>query len=182
MKPRFYMDIEIQKKERSVEKSALLLVSRLVSTLHKAFHDSPGQFAIAFPKMKTGDLRHPGRKVRVFSDTHEKLSGLRDSLEHSDLLEAFQINPTQSVPADFDGEWVEYRRYRIPNTRSRLEKCRFYRLIEAENWPYLRILSKSTGHLFSLHIARMESSGPSECFPDSYGLSVSDRPFSLPAL
>lgn len=182
MRPRFYADIEISKKERGAEKSALLLVSRLVSGLHKIFHGSPGEFAIAFPKMRTGDLRHPGRKVRVFAETLENLDKLRGPLEKNGLLEEFEIVQTKSVPVDFNGEWVEYRRYRIPNNRSRLEKCRLYRFSEAESWPYLRMLSKSTGHLFSLHIARMESSGPSDCLPDSYGLSVSDRPFALPVL
>jgi hypothetical protein len=176
LNPSFYIDIETG---ATVE--SLPVVGRVVWVLHGILRKQPGLFAVAFPRLKKGEGRHPGNLVRVFSDSAEKLKQVLQSLQENERVQQYvSYYKPKPVPEDFDGAWVEYRRYRIPNTRSRLDKCREYRLNAAEAVPFIRATSKTNGQAFSLHIDAVPGVKPDTCVPDSYGLSVVTRTFALP--
>ncbi len=184
MKPNAYFDIEVRGASSSGagQIPALPVVTRLISLLHSLFRDHPGRFALALPGMRTGENRHPGHIVRVFAENRDDLYDLiQSALQQNERIHGYVLYGRHSdVPENFDGEWVEYRRYRIPGTRSRLEKCREYRMNHADSLPYVRLGSKSTGQAFSLYFEVRSGEKTVDCEPDSYGLSLPSKRFCLP--
>jgi CRISPR-associated endoribonuclease Cas6/Csy4 subtype I-F len=185
MRPDYFLDIEARLTGSVGEKgaAALPVVTRLLQALHKLFDSYPGRFAVAFPRMRTGDTRHPGNLVRVFAETRADLDIIAAGLAGNHrILGYVRFGAPREVPQDFAGEWIEYRRYRIPNRGSRLEKCRDYRLTDSQRLPYLRLASASNGHAFSLHIEPRQGERTMSCEPNGYGLSSAGRPFAVPAM
>lgn len=185
MKPKEYLDIEVRGASSGGggRIPAIPLITRLVAILHGVFRNHPGRFALAFPRMKTGDLRHPGHVLRVFAESRDDLDIIVDSLRKNERIAGYiRVNYPRRVPDDFDGPWKEYRRYRIPGNGSRLEQCRDWRLKHAGSLPFLRLRSKGNGHIFSFHIEEREGGRTDDCRPDSYGLSVPSRAFALPVM
>jgi len=183
VKPNAYFDIEVRgaASTGAGQIPALPVVTRLISLLHSLFRDHPGKFALALPGMKTGENRHPGHIVRVFTDNRDDLYVIQDALQHNERIHGYVLYGRHSdVPENFAGEWMEYRRYRIPGTRSRLEKCREYRMTYADSLPYVRLGSKSTGQAFSLYFEAHPGERTGDCEPDSYGLSLPTKRFCLP--
>lgn len=182
MKPLVYFDAEVRGGAKD-EGLAMPVMERLMAILHGVFRQQPGKFAIALPGARTGRGRHPGNVIRVFAETRDDLDLLVTSIhDHHVIRDYVTLGDPRKVPPDFSGPWREYRRYRITNRGSRLDKCREYRLQQASELPYFRSLSKSTGHGFGVYVAPMEGEPADDCQPDSYGLSVSTRPFALPML
>lgn len=185
MKPHAYFDIEVRgaASTGAGQIPALPVVTRLISLLHSLFRDHPGKFAMALPGMRTGEMRHPGHIVRVFTENRDDLYLIQDALQHNERIHGYVLYGRHSdVPENFDGAWVEYRRYRIPGTRSRLEKCREYRMNHADSLPYVRLGSKSTGQAFSLYFEVRPGEKTVDCEPDSYGLSIPTKRFCLPEI
>jgi hypothetical protein len=183
MNPRAYFDIEAlgASSTGGGQIPALPVITRLVSVLHGIFRLHPGRFALAFPRLKSGESRHPGHVVRVFADTREDLDIIVEALTANQRIHGYvRYGYPKSVSPDFKGPWKEYRRYRIPGNGSRLEKCRQYRLEAAESLPYLRMASKSNGQGFVLFVDCRDGAAPGDCEPDSYGLSLPSRAFALP--
>ncbi|MDP1606306.1 MAG: type I-F CRISPR-associated endoribonuclease Cas6/Csy4 [Rhodocyclaceae bacterium] len=183
MKPNAYFDIEIRgaASAGAGQIPALPVVTRLISLLHSIFRDHPGRFAMALPGMRTGENRHPGHVVRVFTENRDDLYLIQDALQQNERIHGYVLYGRHNdVPENFDGEWIEYRRYRIPGTRSRLEKCREYRIKHADSLPYVRLGSKSTGQAFSLYFELRPGEKTGDCEPDSYGLSIPTKRFCLP--
>ncbi|CAK0781605.1 conserved hypothetical protein [Gammaproteobacteria bacterium] len=182
MKPLIYCDLEVRANAQG-EGISIPVLERALGVLHGVFRKSPGKYAIALPLARFGEHRHPGTVVRVFSETREDLDRLVAAIqEQSVVMDYLMIGYPRIVPANFSGPWREYRRYRISNRGSRLEKCREFRLQEASKLPYLRVISRSTGHGFGVYIAQLDAGRTDDCKPDSYGLSVATRPFALPLL
>lgn len=183
MTPQAYFDIEIRGAAGSGagQIPALPVMARLIKVLHGIFADHPGVYALALPGMRTGEHRHPGHVARVFAENRDLLHDVQDALQRNERIHGYVLygRPTD-IPADYAGPWIEYRRYRIPGTRSRLEKCRDYRLNHADTLPYVRLGSKTTGQAFSLYFAVYEGEKTSDCQPDSYGLSIPTRRFCVP--
>lgn len=187
MKPRHFFDIEIAGCEQG-SVSTPVVCGIVVHILHGVFRNLPGQYAIAFP--------HPRffSTVRVFASERTQLDVLVDAIrQHGKIRDYTRLGYPQSIPDDFQGRWVEHRRYRIPTRKSDRRPgapLRVKRIAAAEEngLPYLMMRSKSTGSQFGLYIEtliRQESSPngqEAECQPDSYGLSVRDRSFALPLL
>ena len=185
MNPRTYFDIEVRGAASTGggQIPALPVMTRLVGVLHGIIRDHPGKFALALPRMKTGELRHPGHVVRVFAESQDDLDVVVDALTANERIQGYvSFGYPKKVPDDFSGPWKEYRRFRVPGNGSRLEKCRDYRLQAANKLPFFRSASKSNGHAFSLHVDCIDGAPSSDCRPDSYGLSVATRPFALPVL
>lgn len=182
MKPRIYFDIEVRADARG-DGLVIPIMERAFGVLHGAFREFPSRYAIALPHARSGTHRHPGSSIRVFSETREALDSLVSAIQsHSVVRDYLQLGYPRRIPDGFDGPWHEYRRYRITNRSSRLEKCREFRLRQAEELPYLRSISKTNGHGFGVYIAIMNGGPANDCQPDSYGLSVASRPFTLPAI
>jgi len=176
MKPSCYIDVET-----TVAIASLPVLGRLFSALHRMLRQEPGRFALAFPRLRTGQNRHPGNIVRIFSETSDRLVDVMVQLANNERLQGYvRYSPVRLVPENFEGPWIEYRRYRIPGNRSRLDRCRDYRLQQAQEFPFIRTASKSNRQAFSLHICAISSMRSEFCTPDSYGLSLATRPFALP--
>jgi hypothetical protein len=176
MKPSRFVDVET-----TASIGSLPVMGRLFSALHGQLRQDPGRFVLALPRLRTGQDRHPGNVVRIFAETSDCLAGVVSQLANNERLQGYvRYGLARTVPENFDGPWIEYRRYRIPGNRSRLEKCRNYRLEQAEAFPFIRATSKSNRQAFSLHICTIPGKRSEWCAPDSYGLSLPTRPFALP--
>ena len=184
MKPNAYFDITVRgaASRGAGQIPALPVVTRLISILHGVFRDHPGQFALALPRMKTGEHKHTGHVVRIFAEQRDDLyEYIQNALQQNERIHGYIFyGRHHDVPENFSGNWIEYRRYRIPSMRSRLEKCRSYRMDYSEHLPYVRLGSKSTGQAFSLYFESISGEKTDHCEPDSYGLSVPTRRFCLP--
>jgi len=183
MTPQAYFDIEIRgaASTGAGQIPALPVMARLIKVLHGIFGAHPGKFALALPGMRTGEHRHPGHLARVFAENRDDLKLIQDDLQRNERIHGYVLyGKPAEVPESYAGKWIEYRRYRIPGTRSRLEKCRDYRLNHADTLPYVRLGSKSTGQAFSLYFATYDGEKSENCEPDSYGLSIPTKRFCLP--
>lgn len=184
MTPKYYADLTAR---AAVDEATgtVQSVSRLVFVLHGAFRTLGTAYALALPAMRTGELRHPGRVVRVFAETKEQLEDLLDNVEANSAMQRFIAGRIRQVPADFNGPWREYRRFRTPGRGTSKPEWRMKRLVIGDALPYFRGSSKSTGQVFSLRVQPLPAQaahGIAECLPDSYGLSGCERPFALPEL
>jgi hypothetical protein len=180
------MDIKVYQGPANVERTAqgAMNMRELMTVLHGVFRDNPARFALAYPEMQTGEFRHPGGIVRVFADYPDDLLALAHMVDHHGLLD-FKVKvkaEVQKVPDDFGGPWVEYRRMRVPNQKSRLEKCREWCLGHVETLPHFDVHSRSTGQYFTVFVEPMDGVSVEDATPDSYGLSVKTRSFALPSL
>ncbi len=182
MIPQFYFDIEVRASNmQEGSYVALPIMARLTRSLHGYFANHPDKFAIAFPKLRMGEFRHPGNIIRIFSEARENFDELVNWIENIPRIASYVCKkfPREVQDKNIIG-WMEYRRYRIPSRSSRLQKCRDYRIFLSEQIPYLRIAS-SCGEAFSMHLIAIEGSKSEICNPTSYGLSGIDC-FSLPVL
>jgi hypothetical protein len=186
MTPRVYVDLRItvsggDARSLGVDPRATGLV---FSVLHRCMRQHPGRFAAAFPE-GLGFLA----VIRVFASSRDDLDGLAEQLLQSQPVRDYAVlGYPRQVPEDFAGEWLQYRRYRIPTRTSDRKEgapCRARRLQEADRrrLPYLLVHSSSTGQNFGLRFEVLPGARNTEpCSPDSYGLARASAPFSIPAL
>lgn len=181
MQPDFHFDLE----RRSVRESPVLPIwaGQVMQVLHGIFRQHPGEYALALP----GGQRNPFQCLRIFAGSREMLDRLAEVLEAKPGLN-LQVGRIRPVPADHTGGWSSYRRYRIPTRKAERQpegRVRQRRILEADadGLPFFQLRSLSNGAHFGLRVrivAGVANTGP--CVPDSYGLAVSTRPFSLPDL
>ncbi|MFM2056633.1 MAG: hypothetical protein RLY71_1018 [Pseudomonadota bacterium] len=152
--------------------------------VHRHMRAHPGRFALALPEGR-GFMA----VLRVFADTRDELDALAEALHAVPTVRDYAvIGYPQRVPEDFDGAWLQYRRYRIPTRRADREDgapCRARRIefAESQRLPYLLVHSASTGQSFGLRVCVLAGTPNAQpCAPDSYGLARSSAPFSLPVL
>ena len=116
MNPRVYVDLRIlpsggDARAPGVDPRASGLV---FGAVHRHMRAHPGRFALALP-----DGRGFMAVLRVFADTREELDGLAEALQDSPLVRDYAVvGYPKRVPEDFDGPWLQYRRYRIPTRRA----------------------------------------------------------------
>lgn len=171
------------------------LRQELLNLLHAAFRAHPDRYAIAFPEWQgrtgTRAYRTLGNQIRLFAQTPERLVWLLESLSaRVDLVRQIRVSPPESLPDDYAGPWVEYRRVRPPkipadvSERARLDLERVRQQIVS--CPDFEVVSRQNGHAFRVFIEQRPPLAPAqmatEIHPDSYGLSVKDRAFALPDL
>lgn len=190
MKPVIYFDLEVLAGAGGGESlPAPILAGATLDVLHGAFRQHPGQYALALPGVLSDQAGAPGRILRVFASHRDDLDALVAGIANHPIIRDYtRIGYPRPVPNGFPGPWVEYRRYRIPAQRS-LRKpndtLRERRLQAAreQGLPYFHTRSRTTDQRFVLYVQAVAAqAGGMECQPDSYGLSVSSRPFAVPCI
>ena len=189
MKPDHYADI-ILRSDAGV--TIPVIAAQVMRVLHTCFQARPDTYALAFPEMKFGEDPKLGRVLRLFAGSQSEVEHALDQVENDDRLKPFAlIGRIRQVPADYDGGWVTYQRYRIPARRGKSPthqekrlRLRAKKLDEARLLPYLILKSTSTQQTFSLiieqqkHVLALSRDGT----PDVYGLSRKEAPVFLPTL
>lgn len=176
-------------------------VARTIHKLHPLMVRQPGTYALAFPRMKagnlSGDLPEIGPILRVFARNREAIEAALDHLESgsfssSALSPILQVGRVRPVPSDHDGAWVSYQRLRIPAVQGVTEQHREKRALlrekraqDAKGLPYVILTSASTKRKFSLFVNPVRQDTKPEqsaerC--DGYGLSSRESPVWLPDL
>jgi CRISPR-associated endoribonuclease Cas6/Csy4 subtype I-F len=187
MIPKHWIDIQIVKASEEIDGiPAAVLMAKVVWVCHGVFSSNKGIYAIGFPEMQE---KSPllGRRVRVFAEHLEQLQTfLKAASSHYSVRDYTRQSEARSIPSDFKGQYLEYRRYRISNKRSDRNGVglREKRIKAAEQMqlPFLQLKSGSNHHRFSLFVQAIQHREGvlQNSEPDSYGLSVSSRPFCLP--
>lgn len=164
---------------------APVIAGAMLKVLHGVFGQEPGRYALALPKHASA----PFAALRVFAAGREDLDGLVQGVEgHPVIRDYARIGYPRKVPADWDGPWLEFRRYRIPSRKAGRkpgDMLRERRMAQAEErrLPYFILQSRSNGQQFGLYLEILPAGAPGgEARPDGYGLSVPTRPFALPDL
>ncbi len=187
MLPRWYCDAMPLLVGGDTGASGGMLRNGMLGQLHGLFSQRPGTFAVAFPGPE------PQRfALRVFASSRDDLDWLAENaLARPWFRDYARLIYPRAVPADFDGEWTRFVRYRIPSLSSDRHEgqargqLRERRMLEARRagMTYFILRSAETGQRFSLVVNR-EPGEPQreECAPNGYGFCVTSRPFSLPEL
>lgn len=192
MKPLHYVDFSqtVSETESSrargsgMQLPAPVVAGAMLKALHGVFGQQPGCYALSLPRHQTSLFS----ALRVFATEREDLDRLVEAVESHPIIRDYaRIGYPRRVPADYDGAWVEFRRYRIPSRKSGRkpdDSLRERRMAQAEDrrLPYFILQSRSTGQQFGLYLEVCPALAPLDCQPDSYGLSVTSRPFALPDL
>lgn len=168
---------------------------------HEMVKETHNPYAIALPFMKEGSdqfTAYPGHVIRVFASNETLLKDLIEQLRPDEnspqteisrrLLGYIGINATKQVDVtDQSGNWLAYRRFRIPNKKSVFTGARAKRLEEAKQWPYFCLKSQSQQTIFSLHVEKIPidknqraAYAEDDFYPDYYGLSSKQRIVYLP--
>ncbi|QRX80826.1 type I-F CRISPR-associated endoribonuclease Cas6/Csy4 [Glaciimonas sp. PAMC28666] len=191
MQPQAYIDLRVISSLKSDRPNGTAhdVMALLIKFTHAIAARQGFKHAVAFPQAKIGARPSPGNHARVFALARESLETLADELEKQQFIRDYvNIGRVKVLPSDFKPTaFVEYRRYRVPNRKSRLEASRAKRMAEADSLPHLRLNSSTSGHGFSLflkpihHETALCAEGTLVTFePDVYGLSVFTRRFALP--
>jgi len=182
MRPQNFVTIDINQGGGGLSRP--IIAGALLRVLHGVFKENENKYAIAIPD-------HGFGWVRVFAGSREDLDLLHENIKGNQVVKDYcRFGYPQAVPEGFSGPWKRYSRFRIPSRNAERNEngtVRMRRIEKAENeqLPYFIVRSKSNGQGFSLHVKIETSSGPqklNECEPNSYGLSVTTRPFALPDL
>lgn len=179
MRPEHFVTIDIEQGGGGLSRP--IISGAVMRILHGVFKQNPGKFAIAIPE-------HGFEWIRVFTDNRENLDLLHDNIKDSHVIKAYaRFGYPQEVPKNFSGKWKRYARFRIPSRNSERKEggtLRLRRIEQTEemDMPFFIVQSKSNGGQFSLHIYISDAQPSDNCEPDSYGLSVTTRPFGLPIL
>jgi len=156
------------------------VMNRLASILHGIGREHGVRFAIAIPEARIGDRAHTGRILQVFSD--EAIALIHDQIsKRANIAEYIKIGAIGEVPVA--SSYTSYALFSIPRRSSGVAELRAKRLIEGARLPYFRVASKSTQQAFSVRVkpTKIEADALSDDVePNSYGLSVASRAFSLP--
>lgn len=194
MQPRVFIDFRVR---ASATLPLPAAASKTLAALHKTFVERPGLFALGLPDAPEQGLRC----LRVFASQASELESLAFRVRDAPA----RISDVVTVPEDYAGPWVRYKRFRISTRKNdvsgpwlkagkptderafakpegMLRERRIRQAMEAQ-WPYFEVHSASTGQHFRLIVEPIAADGPltETVEPDSYGLSVTTRPFALPA-
>lgn len=188
MKPDWYVDFTLEGCDQT-DITLPVVANTVYRVMHGAFRSLTPKFAVALPESGPGKtFRHVGDRIRVFAEAREHLDQLVDAVgNHPSIRDYARILYPKSVPGEYQGSWVSYRRYRTSNRNAgrkegdTLNARRTAYALEKQ-LPYLKIWSKSTERYFSLFIEVVKETHPPSVQgePDSYGLCVSSRPLALP--
>lgn len=194
MQPRFFIDLALRSSTRLPLPAA---ASQALKVLHDGFQQQPGHYALALPDAPERALR----RLRVFAGSPSELESLAFRARN---LPA-RISDVIAVPKAYDGPWVRYHRFRISTRTSDVSgpwlkagqptderafnkpegmlRERRMRQALAARLPYFEVQSASTQQQFQLIVEPIAAEGPitETPEPDSFGLSVTTRPFALPS-
>lgn len=187
MIPRHYLDFSLGGAGNGAGLPPPVVAGAALKVLHGAFKQQAGRYALALPNFEAT----PFAALRVFAGEREHLDDLANSVETHPVMHDYALQGRiRKVPEPFGGAWREYRRYRIPARRACRkpnDDLRERRMARADmgRFPYFILSSRSTGQQFGLYVEILSipagsGEGVRDAQPDSYGLSVSSRPFALP--
>ena len=189
MKPVVYVDLEVLAGGHDGESMpAPILAGAALEVLHGAFRQWPGRYALALPDVSPDKANAPGRILRVFAGSRDDLDALVAAVrDHAVIRDYARLGYPCVVPETFSGPWVEYRRYRIPAQRSLRKPAdtlreRRMEAAHEQKLPFFQTRSRSNEQSFRVFVQALAGASGAECQPDSYGLSVSSRPFAVPRL
>lgn len=193
MKPNFHCDVLPLALGADDGMGGPVLRGRMLALLHGIFVRSGGRYAIALPPVDAM------RKKPLFGGALRIFASVRDELD--ELVAQASVMPwfrdyarftyPSSVPADFDGTWTCFARYRVPSIRQDRHEgdahghLRARRMEEAkkQGLAYFILDSGSNRQRFSLFVQSLPGQAQKEdCQPNGYGLSVASRPFALPEM
>lgn len=202
MQANFYLDIRIMDSADDGELTLAHLRNQIYSIVHAVFRQMPTKFALALEisprqqrKMQAKELKYgyptfPNYDVlRIFAADLADLEQLIENIKGHWKIRDYAIlnNPTAVPKAKVIG-LRSYFRFRIPTLKAERnlpnnptqESLHSRRLKKAKKLPYFRVLSQSTGQLFTIpvRIENVEEAG--QGLPDSYGLARQSQPFALP--
>ena len=189
MKPLIYVDLEILAGDPDGEAmSAPVLAGAALEVLHGAFRRQPGRYALALPGVLMEEARIQHWTLRVFAGSRDDLDALVAAVaDHAVVRDYARLGYPRLVPEAFSGPWIEYRRYRIPAQRSLRKPAdtlreRRMQAAHEQKLPFFQTRSRSNEQSFRVFVQALAGASGAECQPDSYGLSVSSRPFAVPRL
>lgn len=173
-----YLDIRVVTPEGM---SMHELRNDVVSRLHDIFADAPKHsFALAFPEYQ-GKLL--GEAIRVFGRDRALMDKLSIQLQHHFFFRDYtNVSSINTVPDDFNGPYVSYERFRVPNRNSnkgnphRREK----QLLQSKQLPHLTVTSNSNKKTFLIPILITEVNGDTTFTPNGYGLGSRTNKIALP--
>lgn len=190
MRPLVYVDLEMLEGDSDEDAmSAPVLAGAALEVLHGAFRRQPGRYALALPGVSPSDAKMRNWTLRVFAGSRDDLDALVAAVrDHAVIRDYARLGYPSVVPETFSGPWIEYRRYRIPAQRSLRKPAdtlreRRMQAAREQKLPFFQTRSRSNEQSFRVFVQALSGvSGGAECQPDSYGLSVSSRPFAVPRL
>ena len=185
MTPQVYVDLRVLPLgEQGIAVANPRTTGLVFGAVHRCFRQRTGRFAVAFPQSR-GFLSI----IRVFASSRDDLDELAESLSALPSIRDYaSLAYPRTVPIDYAGPWLQYRRYRIPSRaadRHAGAPCRARRILEAEKMrlPYLLMHSTSTQQNFGLRFEiKLGQRNETECHPDGYGFARANSIFSLPDL
>jgi len=175
MVPRHYVDFQLGPRPSPIAAALALKV------LHGVFALYPGQYALALP-----DYPRNFPRLRLFASDRQALDRLVAATE-TNLNEIGRFTYPKTVPEEFSGPWISYRRYRIPSRKAERKpdgNLRLRRIQAADDaeLPFFALRSQSNGQAWRLYVQADPAATPGQGEPDAYGLATASRPFALPGL
>ena len=192
MMPRVYFDIEALAAAEDTGMSAPALRGRMLALLHPLFAAKPHTYALAIPAGRQAVCDRGGGALRVFASSRDDLDALVGSLSRLPWIRDYaRLQYPASVPENYAGAWVAFRRYRVPSLKSdrrtgaeagQLRQRRMQN-VQKEKMDYFIVSSKTTEQRFTLAVRRESGAPPqAECLPNSYGLCSAHNVFCVPDL
>lgn len=192
MMPRVYFDIEALAATEDTGMSAPALRGRMLALLHPLFAAKPHTYALAIPEGRQAVCDRGGGALRVFASSRDDLDALVDSLSRLPWIRDYaRLHYPASVPENYAGAWVAFRRYRVPSLNSDRRtgeeagqlRQRRMQILRKEKMDYFIVSSKTTEQRFTLAVRRESGAPPqAECLPNSYGLCSAHNVFCVPDL
>ena len=192
MMPRVYFDIEALAATEDTGMSAPALRGRMLALLHPLFAAQPHTYALAIPAGRQAVCDRGGGALRVFASSRDDLDALVDSLSRLPWIRDYaRLHYPASVPENYAGAWVAFRRYRVPSLNSDRRtgeeagqlRQRRMQTVQKEKMDYFIVSSKTTEQRFTLAVRRESGAPPqAECLPNSYGLCSAHNVFCVPDL
>ena len=192
MMPRVYFDIEALAVAEDTGMSAPALRGRMLALLHPLFAAKPHTYALAIPAGCQAVCDRGGGALRVFASSRDDLDALADSLSRLPWIRDYaRLHYPASVPENYAGAGVAFRRYRVPSLKSDRRtgaeagqlRQRRMQTLQKEKMDYFIVSSKTTEQRFTLAVRRESGAPPqAECLPNSYGLCSAHNVFCVPDL
>lgn len=184
MKPTFYFNLRVATNmtSRGPSGTAIEVLASTLKVVHGAAKTKNIVFASAFPQMRDGDRAHPGTVLRIFTGSRDDADILAECVEQNQFLSGYMIvGRIRPIPQGIE-QSVSYSIFRISRKNPAYAQHRAKRLSIGDTLPHLKQRSKSTGQNFSLRFscAHHECAASENIEPNSYGLSVATRAFTLP--
>lgn len=152
---------------------------RLLKILHGVFSSSGLSLPVTFPDYLAGGFSKLGKLVRVFG-TRDELANFKDIFKENDWVKSsVKIAEIKDIPST--NKRASFHRIHWPKRNKNtpenyMKKCRDFELL-----PSIKIQSSSNKNWFVIGILKKSHT---DCFGDgkldTYGLSSSSNPISLP--